>query len=81
MIETSSRKTPRMKKIITLALIAIASMLNAQQRCTYPVINSVYQQKVSQITTIKSDGQRLKLATEFVHRTAFHLHKLKYLPA
>lgn len=79
MIVSSPHKTSPMKKIITLLLLAVVSIANAQQRCTYPVINSVYQQKVSQITTVKSDGQRLKLATEFVTQNCVSSAQVKGL--
>lgn len=68
-----------MKKIIYISAIILFSINAFTQNCHTPVSSVVFQQKFNQLTTMRGDQKKLKMATNFVNHNCLLSYQVKQI--
>lgn len=68
-----------MRKIILVQLISLICLAGYSQNCNAPVSSIAFQQKVSQLSSLKNDQQRLARASEFVETNCLLTYQVKQI--
>lgn len=68
-----------MKNLFVLLFISFISLTVKSQNCNAPVSSVVFKQKLTQLSTMRSDQQRLNAANDFVQRNCLLTYQVKQI--
>lgn len=68
-----------MRRFFPFLLVLVISLSAQSQNCSAPVSSLVFQQKVNQITALRQDQQRIRVATEFATKNCLLTYQVKQL--